>query len=113
MKKDSPIKELRVTTYKSVPTEIMSPIEKVVHALPTWMFPNYFGSDKLPLCPICRREMNITIAHGQYVETCSFIKTTSGFLSPIHTACYESIGMADTEVNHFAQSRSVLDDFKL
>lgn len=104
-------KVLTVTRYKTVPEQIESPIEKVVHGLPTWMFPSGIFSNNLEeKCPICRQEMNMNmnIAHGQYITTCSFIETKSGYKSPIHTACYEAIGTDNKNVNHFEYSGNIL-----
>lgn len=106
-------KELKVTVYRQTPIETNSPIEKVVHGLPTWMFKSLIGTHDNFKCPICRQEMDLTIAHGQYITTCSFVKTKSGFMSPIHTACYNAIGLDANNVNHFEHSASILDEMKL
>lgn len=106
------MKTLKVTTYNQVPVEIESPIEKVVHGLPTWMFPTSYGGGKTIRCPVCNLEIALNIAHGYYIATCSFIQTKSGLISPIHTACYESIG-TDEKVNHFNQSGHILDEIIL
>lgn len=108
------MKILTVTRYKSVPEQIESEIEKVVHGLPTWIFPyTIFTTDQNRKCPICHQEMNMNIAHGQYITTCSFIETKSGFKSPIHTACYNAIGTDNKNVNHCEHSGNVLNEIHL
>ncbi len=105
------MKQLKVTVYKNTPVEVLSEIKQVVHGLPTWMFPtNILEWSKNIRCPVCHSEMELTISHGQYIKTCSFIKTATGFMSPIHTACYENIGNDENKVNHYPQSASILDE---
>lgn len=86
------MKRLKRTMYKQEPYESDVEITRVIHGLPTWMFPDseFVGHIKTP-CPVCRREMPLIIGHGEIIEECSFIQLKNGETMPIHTECYNQI----------------------
>ena len=85
------MKTLTQTIYRTYEHEIERKITKVIHDLPTWMFPEFFSGQLKTPCPICHKEMRLNIAHGQYIETCSLIQVNDHDVYPIHTECYHQI----------------------
>lgn len=109
-------KLLTVVRYQQVRNEMVLPIKKVVHGLPTWMFPSTIGtSGSDGRCIACNNELGMTIAHGQHITTCSFIQCEGGYNYPIHTACYNAIGtdINTWDVKHFEHSQNVFDEIKI
>jgi hypothetical protein len=74
-------------------------ITKVIHELPTWMFPyaSYIHDGDKFLCPICHKEMELQIAHGSYIETCSMIQVNDFRTHPIHRECYDKLTDTDDQ----------------
>ena len=76
---------------KTVYTEEEFKITKVIHDLPTWMFP-YLSHVNIGLrCPICGFQMRMQIGRGIHIETCSMIQVNGFETYPIHKECYDKL----------------------
>lgn len=94
---------MKRTIYRTYKQEIDVTIDRVIHNLPTWIYPEGFGNTVKFGCPICNQEMRLNIGHGAYIGTCSVVELSSGEVLPIHTECFNTIEDPEYKVNHFNQ----------
>lgn len=85
------MKKIKKVIYRHYRQEAELEITKVVHELPTWMFPESIGGPLKTPCPVCFQEMRMNISHGQFIEICSMIQVNGNETMPIHTKCYFQI----------------------
>ena len=85
------MKTIKQTIYRSYKTEFEREVTNVFHDLPTWMFPEGFGSNLKNPCPICHQEIGKLTGHGRRVERCSMVQLDNFETMPIHTECYNEL----------------------